>query len=285
MTTTTHAARLEAGRRIFTRILVGVDGSQQALEAARQSALLQDIDGQLTLLAAWDIAPTILGGTGSEIPYYYDEDLQRIDSRAGALGRARLHRAVHPATAKLVRGAPAAELLTEIERRRGHTGRRRQQQALAGCSASSRAPWPPEIIHRAPCSVLVARPAQDGFPRRIVAGVDGSVESAAAYAAAHYLAERFDAALRTVVARWRQGRQRAARRCDHRRATRRQLHFPGRSADEAAAPPTSSSSAAAASTASARSARSPSASAHSADCSTLVVRAPVWQRVAEELGR
>ena len=45
MRTTAHEARLEAGRRIFTRILAGVDGSQQALEAARQAALLQDVDG------------------------------------------------------------------------------------------------------------------------------------------------------------------------------------------------------------------------------------------------
>ena len=56
MAATANQTRLEAGRRIFTRILVGIDGSQQALEAARQAALLQDVDGQLTLLAVWDIA-------------------------------------------------------------------------------------------------------------------------------------------------------------------------------------------------------------------------------------
>ena len=66
MATTTHATRLEAGRRVFTRIVVGIDGSQQALEAARQAALLQDVDGQLTLLSVWDTAPTIIGPTGSK---------------------------------------------------------------------------------------------------------------------------------------------------------------------------------------------------------------------------
>ena len=82
MAATANQTRLEAGRRIFTRILVGIDGSQQALEAARQAALLQDVDGQLTLLAAWDIAP-VMGGTGTRIPYDFDEELQRSAAEKG----------------------------------------------------------------------------------------------------------------------------------------------------------------------------------------------------------
>jgi nucleotide-binding universal stress UspA family protein len=57
-----------------------------------------------------------------------------------------------------------------------------------------------EIVHRAPCAVLVARSAEATFPRRIVVGVDGSMGSAAAYAAARYLSERFGAELRALVA-------------------------------------------------------------------------------------
>lgn len=57
-----------------------------------------------------------------------------------------------------------------------------------------------ELIHKAPCSVLVARDARKELPRSIVVGVDGSPESAAAYAAARHVAQRFDAKLWPVVA-------------------------------------------------------------------------------------
>ena len=56
------------------------------------------------------------------------------------------------------------------------------------------------LVESAPCSVLVARPAGDDFPRQIVVGVDGSTESARAYAVAAALAERFGALLWPVVA-------------------------------------------------------------------------------------
>lgn len=125
----------------FSRVLVGVDRSAESREAARQAAILTEVDGRLTLLAVYDVAPAIVGGTGT--PAYFDEDW--------------------------VRGM------------------------LAGLTAT-------ELIHRAPCSVLVAREAGAEFPSRIVVGVDGSPESAAAYATARHLAERFDAELSPVVA-------------------------------------------------------------------------------------
>jgi nucleotide-binding universal stress UspA family protein len=57
-----------------------------------------------------------------------------------------------------------------------------------------------ELVHKASCSVLVARPAGEGFPRRIVVGVDGSPESAAAYTVACQIADRFGSELWPVVA-------------------------------------------------------------------------------------
>jgi nucleotide-binding universal stress UspA family protein len=56
------------------------------------------------------------------------------------------------------------------------------------------------MIHKAPCSVLVARKAGDEFPRRIIVGIDGSSESAAAYGAAREIAKRFESELWPVVA-------------------------------------------------------------------------------------
>jgi nucleotide-binding universal stress UspA family protein len=199
MAVTTQALRLEAGRRVFSRVLVGIDGSQQALEAARQAAILEDVDGELTLLSAWDIAYGV-GGTGTGVPYYYDEEFQRTSSEK-ALGAANDYVAPYAAAvAKLVRGAPVSELLREIDRCEdtlvavGSSGMGRLRGIVEGQVTT-------EILHRAPSSVLVARAAEAEFPRTVVVGVDGSIGSATAYAAARYLSERFGAELRALVAR------------------------------------------------------------------------------------
>jgi nucleotide-binding universal stress UspA family protein len=55
------------------------------------------------------------------------------------------------------------------------------------------------LVHRAPCSVLVARPALEAFPRQIVVGDDGSETAARAVAAAYELAHRHDAHLRHLL--------------------------------------------------------------------------------------
>ena len=198
MSTTTHRARRETGRRVFNRILVGIDGSEEALEAARQAAILQDVDGQLTLLSAWETVHGI-GGTGTEVPYYLDEELQRSTAEKN-LQTAAEYVAPYAATVtKLERGARVAKLLHEIKRDE-------DTLVAVGSSNSSRlvgiveGAVPTELVHHAPCSVLVARRTDQAFPRRIVVGVDGSVESASAYAVARYVAERFTGDLRAVVA-------------------------------------------------------------------------------------
>lgn len=283
MATTSQPAKPTAGRRVFSRILVGVDGTQQALEAARQAALLQDVDGQLTLLSAWDIVHGV-GATGTRIPYYLDEELQR--SAAGEdLRAATEYVALYAAaTAKLVRGTAVAKLLEEIERDQvtlvtlGSSAGGRLLGIVEGAVAT-------EMIHRASCSVLVARPAANGFPRRIVVGVDGSVESAAAYAAARYLAERFDADLRALVA-W--GGKGANERLvalitdgDHDDC--------GETAVDALAEASKSADLVVVGSRGLHGMRALGSIservAHTARCSALVVREPAWQRVAEELGR
>jgi nucleotide-binding universal stress UspA family protein len=99
----------------------------------------------------------------------------------------------------VVRGTAWQQLVAEVDTEHatllavGSHGTGRIRGILIGSTAT-------EIVHRAPCSVLVAREADASFPRRIVVGVDGSPESAAAYAVAAGLAHRFEARLWPVVA-------------------------------------------------------------------------------------
>ena len=100
-----------------------------------------------------------------------------------------------------MRGRPADALIAEVERDQdtllvlGSHGLGRLAGFVMGSTAT-------ELIRKAPCSVLITRKQSgDGdFPNKIVVGVDGSPESAAAYAAARQLAERFDVDLWPVVA-------------------------------------------------------------------------------------
>ena len=185
-------------RSVFSRVLVGIDGSEESLEAARQAATL--VDGELTLLASYDVAPAIVGGTGTHIPAYLDEGLQR-EAATVLLRRARNDIATASATGKIVRGRAADALIAEVEREQntllvvGSHGRGRLAGFVVGSTAT-------EIIHGSPCSVLVARKGskREEFPNRVVVGVDGSPESAAAYAVARRLSERFDAELWPLVA-------------------------------------------------------------------------------------
>jgi nucleotide-binding universal stress UspA family protein len=182
---------------VFSRVLVGVDGSDESREAARQATIL--VDGELTLLAAYDVAPAI-GGTGVGVPYYQDENLQR-GAAADALERAMKDPAVASPAGKIVFGRPADALISEVEREQqtllvvGSHGLGRVAGFLLGSTAN-------EVIRRLPCSVLIARrrSESDEFPNTVVVGVDGSPESAAAYAVARQVSERFDATLWPLVA-------------------------------------------------------------------------------------
>jgi nucleotide-binding universal stress UspA family protein len=177
--------------KVFSRVLVGVDGSEESREAARQAATLTE--GRLTLLAAYNIASALVGGTGFGVPAYYDEDLQR-DSVTAAVEQARQDVEAADPTGKIVKGVVWEALIDEAERAEdtliavGSHGLGRMAGIVMGSVAT-------EVIHRAPCSVLVARKRSGAFPHRIVVGIDGSSQSLAAYAVAEQLAERFETEL------------------------------------------------------------------------------------------
>jgi nucleotide-binding universal stress UspA family protein len=102
---------------------------------------------------------------------------------------------------RFVNGFVTAALRREIEDTHstlialGSHGHRRVTEILIGGVAG-------ELLHSAPCSVLVARHADDAerFPRSIVAGIDGSLAADSALQTAEQLATRFDVPLRVVTA-------------------------------------------------------------------------------------
>jgi nucleotide-binding universal stress UspA family protein len=182
---------------IFDRVLVGVDTSPESHEAVRQGATLANAGGALTLLAVWNLPPPIVGADVP--PISLDEDASRRVAE-DALRRTREDLGpFESATTKVARGIAWDALLEEIERDGtslvvvGSHGQGRVRGVLLGSTAT-------ELVHKAPCSVLVARRAGADFPRRIVVGLDGSRESEAAFAAARSLADRFGAEVWPVVA-------------------------------------------------------------------------------------
>jgi len=275
------AAPLTGGRGVFTRILVGIDGSQAAREAARQAAVLGDVDGEMTLMAVWDLAPPVVfAETGGYAGF--DPDARRAEAEHGLSDALGAVAAYASPIAKLVRGLPTRCLLEEIDRDQdtlvalGARGTGGRLLGMLGGSTAS------ELVHDSPCSVLVARGSPDPFPRSIVVGIDGSPESAAAFAASRYLSRRFDAELIPLVA--------GGGDIDERLVG----IILGEHYDEAVGDPVEVLTEAAADAdllvVGSRGLRGLKAIgsvservAHEAACSVLIVREPPWQRVREEL--
>jgi nucleotide-binding universal stress UspA family protein len=185
--------------QLFNRILVGVDHSPESIEAARQAAILVEPLGTLTLLSAWTVPPPGVGAYGTTFAGEIVAEANRESAvRAITTVAATIPGLAAPLT-KVVRGVAWTALLHEIEREGeslvvvGSHGQARLQGILVRSTAT-------EIVHKSPCSVLVARPAEEQFPRCIVVGIDGSPQSAVAYATARRLAIRFGSDVRPVVA-------------------------------------------------------------------------------------
>jgi nucleotide-binding universal stress UspA family protein len=199
MTMQTPQASTGAGTAtdIFSRVLVGVDGSAAGTEAARQAQILLEPEGELTVLAAYEALRAFVGDTIGVTPSVrIDEYAQREAAEAAV---ARCVAEVPGARGKVVRGGARDELIREAERERdgvivvGSHGTGRAAGIVIGSTAT-------ELVHNAPGSVLIARPAGTGFPRAIVVGVDGSPESAHAFEVAADISARFGVRLWNVVA-------------------------------------------------------------------------------------
>jgi nucleotide-binding universal stress UspA family protein len=178
---------------VFERILCGVDGTPASLIAVRQALRLQDEHGSLLLSAVANLAKTAQAGMAAT---HAAELLQHDAEAALAEGQA-----IAPsASSTLLDGDPAAAMLAQAEAERatliavGSHGRRRVAGLLLGTVAS-------RMLRDSTCSVLISRAARDSeaWPQTVVAGVDGSLESAAAFAVARSVAVRFGGSVRAVA--------------------------------------------------------------------------------------
>lgn len=189
--------RQNAAVSIFSRVLVGVDGSAAGGEAARQAGVLLEPGGELTVLGAFDSMHAFVGDSVGMTPsVIIDSDAQREAAEAVV---AQALEALPGAKSKVVRGSSWQQLIDEAERQRdaliaiGSHGTGRTAGIIIGSTAT-------ELVHKAPCSVLIAREAGVDFPRSIVVGIDGSPESAYAFNVASDLSARFGVRLWNVVA-------------------------------------------------------------------------------------
>lgn len=167
---------------VFERVVCAVDPSGAA-HAVRIAGRTTDPDGTLAVVTVAD--GTAIGGARTAA-----ERAQREAER------------FHRAGVRVLEGDVAAALLAELERSRatlvvvGSHALSRVAGRVLGSVAT-------RLLHDAPCSVLVARgsvPDTDAWPRSIAVGLDGSVTSARAAAAAWELADRAGARLRSLVA-------------------------------------------------------------------------------------
>lgn len=189
------ATELATAASIFRRVLVGVDGTEPGFEACRQAARLAEADAAMDAVAVVHLAEAV--AAAMDAPGVVDQ-LKR--ESAAALDRATDILGEH-AQKRFVNGFVTAALLSEIDRADatllalGSHGHRRLTEILIGGVAG-------ELLHRAPCSVLIVRATDDPetFPRSLVVGVDGSNDADTALAAAQYLAARFGSPLRSLTA-------------------------------------------------------------------------------------
>jgi nucleotide-binding universal stress UspA family protein len=184
----------EAGAsQVFEQILCGVDGTPASLVAVRQALRLQGEHGSVSLVAVANFAKAAQAGMAAT----HAAELLQHEAEA-ALAEAQV--IVPSASSKLADGDPVAVLLKQAEAERatliavGSHGRRRAAGLLLGSVAA-------RMLRDATCSVLVARAAGDdeAWPQTVVAGVDGSLESAAAFTVARSLAARFGGSVRAVA--------------------------------------------------------------------------------------
>jgi nucleotide-binding universal stress UspA family protein len=191
----TSPQEITAADSIFERILVGVDGSALSFDACRQAVLLAEPGAAIEAAAVSLYPAAVAEALGVH------ELAVTLERDAGSVLLAAQQ--ILPMTAELrqLHGLTVDALLEEAKRVRptllaiGAPEHSRAEEIVFGGVGG-------ELLHHAPCSVLLARPVPDetSFPRSIVVGLDGSVEAERAYEVALKLARRRHSAVQGVVA-------------------------------------------------------------------------------------
>jgi nucleotide-binding universal stress UspA family protein len=180
---------------VVTHVVAGVDGTAAGLEACRQAAVLVEPEGSLELVFVADTGLAVYAGMSA--PRILDE----MEDEAVSAFAAAAEIAGGRASTRLIRGTPTTALLGESEKTGAtlvvvgsHHHSRVAEMLLGGVSG--------EVLHRSPCSVLVARSsaADTAFPHSLLVGIDGSERAERALAVGRYLATRFSVPLRAVTA-------------------------------------------------------------------------------------
>ena len=180
---------------IFERILVGLDGSKLSFDACRQTMRLAELDSVIEAATVSLYPPAAATALG------VDDLAVSLERNAGWVLLA-AQRILGPrAELRQLYGLTVEALLKEVKRMRptllaiGAPEQTRIEEIVLGGVGG-------ELLHQAPCSVLLARPVPDEahFPRSIVVGIDGSDEAERAYEVAVRLARRRHSTLQSVVA-------------------------------------------------------------------------------------
>jgi nucleotide-binding universal stress UspA family protein len=185
---------------LFDCVVCGVDGTDESRAAVAQiGRLLDGLDGcRVVLVSVWNTGASV--AVGWSPPIARTASFPREELRAAVDGVRPLLPASVGAETVVIEGPPGPMMLTEIGRHRatlvavGSHDHRRISGILLGSVAA-------QLLHEAPCAVLMARGAPgDGFPAHVVVGADGSEESVRAVRAGAAIAGRCGSALEAVVA-------------------------------------------------------------------------------------
>jgi nucleotide-binding universal stress UspA family protein len=181
---------------VFDRVVCAVDGSPGAAVAVRQARRLTSPLGRAQVVTVLEVPVTVVA------PYSAQLIVHEARRRAAA-GLAAAREAWPEVRGELLEGPPkAGRVLAELERRNATL-------AVVGAGSHDRAAGavlgsvPTTLLHRAACSVLVARGGlgdPEVFPQVVVVGVDGSPASLAALTAARDIGRRLGSSVRVLAA-------------------------------------------------------------------------------------